>query len=210
MGVCVAIFATNCHLKPRRNTMLNDLYDLVDDFLIDTVFQPICDRIRKTFGWSKRIPVATMMPLMIIGYIPICVEFVINGDALSYLFAAMLLYLILFVSRLVITLIKDEIHDGTSESTGGSTILDRHRVCEKVEREAGFLLSAFIMTPFVLVGIATPEISLVCIFFGIGWFAFICCLYFRACTDLPRGKSVFARMKDWFRVHALRPVPHTS
>ncbi|QQR65393.1 hypothetical protein IPH92_02330 [Candidatus Kaiserbacteria bacterium] len=195
--------------KPWRTAMHINLFDLLDDYLIDRLFQPICDRVRKIFGWSKRVPVATMKFLMIIGIIPVCVTAIIRDHAFSIFIGVITLLWIMNQSWLIFTLIKDEIHDGKSEGKGGSSILDGWRVIGRGFRKATLLLSVFLF-PFVLAGIATPEMSHVSLFYGIGLLANLGDDFFKACTDLPKGKSVFARMKEWFRNHSLRPVPQTS
>lgn len=38
--------------------MFIGLFRFVDDWLIDTIFQPICDWLREVLDWSKRVPIA--------------------------------------------------------------------------------------------------------------------------------------------------------
>lgn len=38
--------------------MFIGLFRYVDDWLIDTIFQPFCNWLRDVFDWSKRVPVA--------------------------------------------------------------------------------------------------------------------------------------------------------
>ena len=125
------------------------------------------------------------------------------------LFAAYVALWIIAQTWFIITIIRDEMRDQKSPATNSSAFLDGYRVTGKGSRSTALLLSVFLI-PFVLAGISIPEVSYESSFYSIALLANLGDDFFKACTDLPRGKSVFARMKDWFRVHALRPVPHTS
>lgn len=66
-------------VNKEKSKMFSEMMDDLDDFLIDRVFQPMCDRIRKTFGWSKRVPAAISDILSAVGLIPLTAWLIFFG-----------------------------------------------------------------------------------------------------------------------------------
>lgn len=188
--------------------MLNDFLDFIDETIIDGCFQPICDRIRMTLGWSKRVPSAVMKVIAVIGLFPLCVATVVFGS-IWYLLAGIMLLWILGQVTLIAVLVQDEMRDNEFEITKSDGVLDEYRIKGKTDRKFSLVLSLFVL-PYVLAGMLMPEFSYVTTFYLIGGTANLCDGFFRACTDPPRGKSVFTRMREWFRGFAKQPIPQTS
>lgn len=188
--------------------MLNDFLDFIDEIIIDECFQPICDRIRITFGWSKRVPSAVMKVLAVIGLFPLCVAMVAFGG-IWYLLAGLMLLWILGQVTLIAMLVQDEMRDHEFEITKSDSVLDEYRIKGKTDRKFSLVLSFFLL-PWVLAGMLTPEFSYIASFYLAGGTANLCDCFFRACTDLPRGKGVFTRMREWFRDFAKQPIPQTT
>jgi len=185
--------------------MPNSTFDLIDNFLIDQCFQPICDRVRRVFGWSKRVPVVFMKALTILGLTPLCGEMMVLGGVF-YIFAIVMIVWILVKALLIKILIEEEISESRLERTYTSQALDGYRVWGKNERKQTFLLSIFII-PFVLGATLIPEYRFVIGFYLMGCFTNLFDLFFRACSDLPKGKSVFEKLRERIWSSTRSPVP---
>lgn len=183
--------------------MFSRLFHALDDFLIDRIFQPICDALRKLFGWTKEVLMGISFIAAAICFMPLCVfifddgTFIIAGWALI----ALIIWWSWFSARLI--------RKGTSKKgTGytGSTTLDAARTILFVPRMALFVIVAT-MIPFLIWLIcATPSVSFMLSAFTAGIIFAISVLYFQACTDLPPGKTIFAKAREWFARHSARPV----
>lgn len=188
--------------------MLNDFFDWIDEAIINTLFQPICNSIRKHFGWSKRVPASVMKAVAIIGTIPVC-GFLVSLGGMMYLLVTILILWILGQVSAIRDLIHDEMLDGESEMMCPSFALDEYRVKGKNGRKFALILSLFVL-PFVLAAILTPKLSYVASFLLVSYIADLCDSYFRACIDLPKGKSVFARIQVWIRNFAKQSMPQAT
>lgn len=151
-----------------------------------------------------------MKVIAIIGMIPFCVEFVSIGGV-AYLFVSVQILWVLGQIQVIRSLIRDEIQNGKSEMITPHNILDNYRVKGKNDRKYALVLSLLVL-PFTLALILTPEhnLSVAASFYLVGGIANLCDGYFRACIDLPKGKSVFTRAREWLRNFAKQSVPQAT
>jgi len=188
--------------------VFNDFLEFIDETIINRCFQPISDKIRTVFGWSKRVPSVVMKVVAIVGLIPACVTMVTIGG-IAYLLATFMLLWILAQVLAIVTLVRDEMRNNSSQTTGSESILDKYRVSGKNDRKYALVLSVFAL-PFILAGILTPEFSYIASFYFVGAIANLCDGFFRACTDLPKGKSIFTRVRAWLRSFTEQATPQIS
>lgn len=90
----------------------------------------------------------------------------------------------------------------------GVTGLDPRRFLSAKDRKVAIALSIIALPP-TLLGILDDSagFSLIAWFYLVGGVANLSSAYFKACTDLPPGKSIFAKAKEWFSRLFLRPLP---
>ncbi len=175
------------------------MFSHVDDWLIERCFQPACDAIRRTTGWSKGIPTAIMLVVATIGLIPLAIVIFLGGLLLFWILfiPAAMMFLRIIVSTLeVYSLLSNE-----SRKNQCTDVLDSTRLIEEQNRKETIVFSLAIL-PLVLAGCTHPdtEAQIVLFFYLIGGIANICADYFKACTDTPppnqtAWRSLFRR---WF------------
>jgi hypothetical protein len=184
--------------------MFSRLFRALDDFLIDHIFQPICDALRKLFGWTKDAPMGISFMLTIICYMPLCI-LTINDDmmrVMGWMMAAWIIY----CSWLAIRLIQIGTSSKEDRIRTGSTAMNASRVILFAPRIASLLVAAM-MIPFLIWLIpAVPSISFMLSTFTAGIIFDISALYFHACTDLPPGKTVLAKIRERIAESFAKPV----
>jgi hypothetical protein len=183
--------------------MLPRLLYAIDDFLIDRIFQSACDKIRRVFGWTKEAPMGISLMTTAICYIPMCAS---NLDEeptrpIGWMMAAW----IIWCSWLALRLIQKGVSGKDSIGSPGSAVMDIARILMAGPRIASLLI-VILMVPILLWMISIPEMSLVSSFFLVGLLSNIGVIYFQACTDLPPGKTVLARMRERIAEWFARPV----
>lgn len=180
-----------------------ELLDAIDDFLIDRVAQPICDKVRKTTGWSKRIPIVGAIFFMTICLILMAFAFYKIGDFYRWIGGLLFLWALLLVG-LALILIYEEVSEEKTPSI--QDIMEQARLIGRHSRQTTLVMWIIIVAPgglalFILPGIR--DIGLNILLAAIAEFAIP---YFVACTDLPPGKNLFAKMKAFLGTLRLRPV----
>ncbi len=186
--------------------MLDEFLNTIDDFLIDRVHQPICDWIRKTFGWSKRIPTAICSSLAGIGFIPLTLFCLSSENIILMIFSYILLLPWVLISSLhTYWLLKEEMYHKNGQS---SMMLDENRVRFIVIRTINLTLSIIIF-PFMFTVMTITGGDMIIWSYIAGVLAGLMKGYFQACTDLSKGKTVFQKMKLWISTFFARPLPTT-
>ena len=162
--------------------MIRNFLSDVDDWLIDSVFQPICDWLRKTFGWSKKVPTALCYLASVAGAVPL-IALVIRLGGGSAVF--LLVGACLFGIYMAYCLIIDEINGSKGLP---SFLLDSARINGKRSRVIGIpIFFLFVIPALPLVMIVGEGVVTAAIFSLI---AAYCKHFFEACTDFPKGKKV--------------------
>ncbi len=159
--------------------------DTVDDYLIDRVFQPMCDFCAETTGWSKRI-------LMIIAFIVMaacCLSATIASCLAAYhvlwpfyIGTLVMSYGVFWtISRIKQLLDKDPGCDQYAET------LDTTRLTEVHNRQR-ILTDSILVSPLLLWAYEYSESGIAIMFASTIAINLtnICIHYLRACTDLPR------------------------
>ena len=158
--------------------MSSDILSFVDDTLIDEYFQPVCDRIREKFNWTKSLPTAIALIIAIVGLAPLMTAAFIGGYSISWILfvpAGIMLFWILVSTLQVAYLIPAGFHSETGDST--------RLTGEKSRKRLAILSTA--MLPIVLVALTYPDadVKTMALAYLIGGIANICADYFKACTD---------------------------
>ena len=187
--------------------MFEELLTAIDDFLIDRACQPFCNWLQKNFGWSKRVPIAISVIAMIIGITPLVSRMLFSKYWILMPFASILCIFILVNAQYAYSLIREEIHQKKNASQRESA-LDSTRVRFSQPRKIN-LVAFIIALPSFLIGMNYPEISLLSWGCLIGNIGILASVYFRACTNLPRGKTMFQKIKSWLSTFAVRPQSAT-
>lgn len=183
--------------------MISRLFHAVDDFLIDRIFQPICDTFRSLFGWTKEAPMGISFAAAIISFMPMCVASI--NDEIARTLGWMMAAWIIYCSWLAIRLIRKGTA-GKDGSQAGSATMDAARVELFVLRIGLLLLVALMIQALIWLIRAIPTMSFTLSTFLIGIIFVICILYFQACTDLPPGKTVLAKTKERIAEWLAKPV----
>ncbi len=159
--------------------MFSDICCVIDDALIDTCFQPVCDHIRNKFGWTKSVLAAIALIVAIIGLEPLMTVTFIGGYSISWIFFVIAVILLLWI--LVNTLhAACLISVGFRSETGSST-----RLTGMEDRKMTMILS-IIALPVVITTLLTyrdTDVRIVALAYLIGSIGNICACYFKACTD---------------------------
>ncbi len=169
------------------------LLDAIDDFLIDRVAQPICDKVRKTTGWSKRIPIVGAIFLMTICFILMAFAFYKIGDFYRWIGVLPFLCALPLIG-LMLTLIYDEVSE--EENTPIlQNIMEQGRHAEKHSRRTTLLMWVTLY-PFGILALSLlpgiRDIGLYFLLLGIGEFVIP---YFVVCTDIPPGKTFLLKCR---------------
>ena len=166
--------------------MIRNFLSDVDDWLIDSVFQPICDWMRKTFGWSKKIPTAICYLASVAGCVPM-ISFLIRSGSVAVTVPVFIVCL--FGIYLAYCLIVDEIHDNKSF---GSLLLEGQRITAKRSRMFAIPLCFLFVIPWLILFLILGLGIVAALLFGL---LTACCKhYFEACTDRPKPKKFFAKV----------------
>lgn len=175
------------------------MFSDIDDLLIDCYFQPACDAIRRTTGWSKGIPTAITLMIAIIGLVPLAIAAFFCGFRLSWIFflPAFIMLLWIIISTLqVYSLLSSE-----SRKDQCADALNPARLTGERDRKWTIALSLLAL-PLALVGCTYPDTDLriVSISYLIGGAANFCVVYFKACTDIPPPNQTAWRalFRRWF------------
>lgn len=175
--------------------MLSD----IDDWLIERCFQPACDAIRRTTGWSKGIPTAITLIIAIIGLIPLTIVTFFCGFHLFWIFFLPAVWMFLWI--IVNTLQVYSLLSNESQDSQCTDALDSTRLTGEKDREWTITLSLVVL-PLVLASCTYPDtdVQIVSIFYLIGGIANICAGYFKACTDIPPPNQTAWRalFRRWF------------
>lgn len=159
--------------------MFSDIFSAIDDTLIDEYFQPVCDHIRKKFGWTKSALAAIALIVAIIGLAPLTTVSFIGGYSISWIFfvpAGMMLFWILVNTLHAACLILARFRSETKDST---------RLTGMEGRKMTLILS-IIALPVVIATLLTypdTDVRIVALAYLIGGIGNICACYFKACTD---------------------------
>ncbi len=190
-----------------------DFLEAADDFLIDRVAQPICDTVRKTTGWSKRIPIAVALILIAIGLA--AYAFAFFKTPAYPLFHVLFKLIGMFLSSLALVVIATACAQilaefFTATNTRPSSTMAKERLTKKPGRlqtlvTQPILLLAGILLLISLSGTIENALGILCYPIGM-----ILSNYFHACTDLPPGKSLFAKTKEFLGELWVRPRQTTS
>ncbi len=171
------------------------MFSDVDDWLIERCFQPACDAIRHTTGWSKGVPTAITLAVAIIGLVPLAIVTFLGGWIL-FIPAAMMFLWIVVNTLQVWSLLSNE-----SRKNHYTDVLDSTRLTGEKDRKGRIILSLLAL-PLALVSCVSPDtdVQIVSFSYLIGGTANICAAYFKACTDTPppnqtAWRSLFRR---WF------------
>lgn len=157
-----------------------------DDWLIDSVFQPLCDFLRRTFGWSKRVPAAVALLLSVAGFLPLILKALSEEGFFRMLGAALVIFL-LFDCVSIHKLFMNELSGIKEENTYYLHFLLRefaslYRVIK--------LIILFLLTVFLFVTLWWGPLPLHYRLLGLANIAFIletASEYFLVCRDLPPG-----------------------
>ena len=159
--------------------MFSDIFSAIDDTLIDEYFQPVCDHIRKKFGWTKSALAAIALIVAIIGLAPLTTVSFIGGYSISWIFfvpAGMMLFWILVNTLQAACLITAGFRSETKDSTRLTGMEDRKMT----------LILSIIALPVVIATLLTypdTDVRIVALAYLIGGIGNICACYFKACTD---------------------------
>lgn len=187
--------------------MLVRLFHALDDFLIDRIFQPICDALRKLFGWSKKVPTATTTVLTAMSLMPI-ILLCIHIGGIMYLpgtFSSLYMLGLLWLSY---HLFQNEFAD-ESRKIPLTAAMDPSRAKKRTDREQALFLTVVLILLFIILPVPIPKTFLIndpFDIFSMGLVANLCRGYFQACTDLPPGKTVFAKLKEQLTAMLSKPI----
>jgi len=157
---------------------MNAVLSRIDDWLIDSVFQSICNWIRMTFGWSRNIPM--ILSLLLIPYASVMAVLADMRAGTSFplltfwslLFSFLALLVLFYVGRDIYRYMMDEIAGG-EKSTGAFN-------AERVKAQEVRLIFLVNLALLPLLGFFLDP--------WLAWLGFTCRRYFSACTDLPKPK----------------------
>lgn len=155
-------------------------FKIIDDFLIDSVFQPICNGIQLFTGCSKRVPAAIGCFISAGSIIPLLFFIILLEDTLLRVVGSIGW---IFCIGLVIrgtAFILQELRDRESSSS-----LDSKRLTDSFHRKMSLVSSTGVTL------IAGPIFSLLqesSIGFALtlGAVSSLCAIYFEACTNFPK------------------------
>jgi hypothetical protein len=168
------------------------MFKTIDDFLIDHVFQRGCDFLRKTFGWSRRVPSAVGFMVISICYVPEFFYCILSGDTILCVLAVVI---VVGAALKAFFLLRSEV-DGCDDQQMMSMAFSPERLKEVMWRKVDLiyivLLFPIWLSSFTLV---LPGVNWV----AGAFFGWTLALYFRACTDLPPGETRYAKLKWWLR-----------
>ncbi len=183
--------------------MLNKLLNAVDDFIIDRLAQPVTDLVRRLTGFSKRIPCSATLLLCAMSFIPISIEMVGSGIPGAVVMGLFNIFIALIAAYASFVFISLELHE--REESAHTSAIDDERIRGKAPR-LGVLFTGILL---VVCGFALHRISprYDWVFpIILGQLSLISFLYFKACTDLPRGKTAFTKLKEILEKFFLSPA----
>ncbi len=175
------------------------MFSDVDDLLIERCFQPVCDTIRRTTGWSKRIPIAITLAVAIIGLVPLAIVTFFCGFHLFWIFFLPAVWMFLWI--IVNTLQVYSLLSNESRKNQYTDALDSTRLTGEKDRKGTIILSLLAL-PLALASCVSPDtdVQIVSFSYLIGGTANICAVYFKACTDMPPPNQTAWRalLRRWF------------
>lgn len=159
--------------------MFSNIFSAIDDTLIDEYFQPVCDHIRKKFGWTKSVLAAIALIVAIIGLAPLATVSFVGGYSISWIFfvpAGMMLFWILVNTLQAACLIPAGFRSETMNST---------RLTGMEDRKMTMILLIIALPVVIATLIAYPDtdVRIVALTYLISDIGNICAGYFKACTD---------------------------
>jgi len=168
----------------------------IDDPLIDSVFQPIIDFLRKTFRWSKWVLVSIGFQIETVSLIADVIRRFSEGK-IDFVLMAMESISIVVALVYSIVFIVAEIY-GMNEPES-SSVLSSERVEHIHMRMASLVLVLVFYLMLTLLRIP-----------GIGWpflttIGLLITVYAWSCTDLPPGETRYAKLKRWLREFRMSP-----
>lgn len=185
--------------------MLTDFYQkAIDDVIIDSVCQPLCDKVRGIFGWTKRVLAALTIALSVVCYLYLVIDCVLtgkNGSAVVFLAVV-----ILVQAWKIYRLLSEERNSHRQEQPHSATAMNSARVRNICQRRILFWLFLLFL-PLLLVAMTIPALSLIA-----GSIATIMLMdllegWFQACTDLPHGKTAIEKLREQIANFSLHPEP---
>ncbi len=159
--------------------MSNSSLSRLDDWLIDSIFQPTCDWIRMNIGWSKRVPAATFFLISAASLIPYFLWCIENRQV-------SIIPLLILLNVYQATWFFEKEVTGDEEGLGMTSIDRLEGRCFRKFGLVGLPILCTMLLLFFLMLDKAPETR------DISFLTFfvtnLCAAYFLACTDQPKMK----------------------
>lgn len=176
--------------------MKKGFFRSIDDYLIDHVFQPICNWLRQTFDWSKRVPQVVLLFAAVIGYVPVITWFIALAEIIAVDKKSWLLFFtfLLMIDCLhEIVKIYQLIQKGL-QSDELSEALDNTRLSEFLPRTTHLIASAValpLIAGILFISVHSDE-AVVLLWWIMNVVSSLAASYFSACIDLPKKRRFLA------------------
>ncbi len=161
------------------------LLQSIDAWIIEDVFQPICNWLHQVCGCTNRLPCAAACFVSVVGVFPLITAVLSFGHIAFSLLAAVMAVYCCVRSYFAYRLITDEF-----DAESLSKAPDCKRVSGYEDRIVALLMSVP-ATPLIMLLFATVfKSNFYAIIWTIGSIANLCAVYFAACASPPRRKCM--------------------